>query len=163
MSEIVKKVLGSGLIDKHTAALMEQFGLLEPGASDLVNEGALKDATKVQMAKLAEEFAVVVEREHKIKETYLDLERIRWPATVYIELEGMEVPIPRKSPFIECVMDRHGRYFFRYQDVDGSWFAPGRRLWRKTHDSFVGETIVEATPLYIDDKPVAIQVTAQAV
>ena len=156
MSEIVKKVLGSGLIDKHTAALMEQFGLLEPGASDLVNEGALKDATQVQMEKLAEELALVVEREHKIKETYLDLERIRWPARVCIELSPIQ-----KTPYIDGVMDRHGRYFFRYPDVDQAWFVPGRRLFR---DGFMAhEMIVEATPLFIDDKPVALQVTAQAV
>jgi hypothetical protein len=158
MSEIVKKVLGSGLIDKHTAALMEQFGLLEPGASDLVNEGALKDATKAQMAKLAEDLAVTVEREHKIKETYLDLERIRWPARVSI---GIDLELGSKTAIIDCVMDRHGRYFFRWQDVDSSWFVPGRRLFREGFGTH--EMIIEATPLYIDDKPVAIQVTAQAV
>lgn len=36
MKELTKKVLESGLIDKHLAVLMERWGFLEPGASDSV-------------------------------------------------------------------------------------------------------------------------------
>jgi len=161
MSEIINKVLRSGLIDKHTAELMEKYGLLDPDTAGLVMGDHVTNLTKDQMQKLAEELALVVEREHKIKETYLDLERIRWPARVSVALDGQEEALPRKTSFIDCVMDRHGRYFFRYQDVDPSWFIPGRRLFR---DGFAThEMVVEATPLFIEDKPVAIQVTAQVV
>lgn len=165
MSEIVNKVLRSGLIDKHTAELMEQYGMLDPGAAETVNEDALKDATQGQMKKLAEELAVEVEREHKIRETYLDLERIRWP--VHVTISSRE----RTIITLSGVMDRHGRYFFRFQDVDPNWFVPGYLVEKRnvlpdvSHDVYLipsKEMIVEATPLYIDEKPVAFQVTTQA-
>ena len=70
MSEITEKILKSGLIDKHTAKMMENFGMLPEGSAEKVGEVA-----KGQMAKMAEELAEAVEREHRIRETALDLDR----------------------------------------------------------------------------------------
>ena len=167
MSEIVKKVLRSGLIDKHTAELMEQYGMLDPGAAETVNDDALKNATQVQMKKLAEELAVEVEREHKIRETYLDLDRTKFPVTVKIFSRG--------GHFVTTsgMVDRHGRYYFRFQDADPNWFTPGFLIEKvptsapggETHDIMLvqpKEMIVEATPLFVDEKPVAYQVSTQA-
>lgn len=44
MKELTKKVLESGLIDKPTATLMERWGQLDPGASDLTDEHKLTGA-----------------------------------------------------------------------------------------------------------------------
>ncbi len=38
MKDLTRKVLESGLINKHTAVLMEKWGYLEPGASDMVGK-----------------------------------------------------------------------------------------------------------------------------
>lgn len=44
MKELTKRVLESGLIDKSTATLMERWGQLEPGASDLIEQQKLTGA-----------------------------------------------------------------------------------------------------------------------
>lgn len=41
MKELTKRVLESGLIDKSTAALMERWGQLEPGAVELIDQQKL--------------------------------------------------------------------------------------------------------------------------
>lgn len=148
MSEITEKVLRSGLVDKHTAEMMERFGMLPEGSSEKV--GVL---AKDQMAKLAEELAETVEREHVLRETALDLGRIRWPTVVAIQN-----PSEKVSDDMEAVIDRMGRYYFRPNDVDRSWFVPGYRLFRRSRLD-APEMIVEVQDLYVGEQVAAIQVS----
>lgn len=161
MRPIVEKVLKSGLIDKAMVEYMEKTGMLPEGAADSVQEDALKDATKEHLATLTESLAVELEKEHAIRETHLDLERIRWPAVVDIWAVNADQSL-EKSLVIElpAAMDRMGRYFFRFDDVKAEWFVPGYRIYRKTAGrETVHETILESQPLYINDVPICIQVT----
>lgn len=153
MSQLTEKILRSGLVDKHTAALMEKYGLLEEGSTEKVNEDALKGATRVQLERLAEDLAVEAERELALKETMLDLNQMRWPATVGVwDLEENTV---RR---VGALVDRMGRYFFRPQDVTLRELTPGNFLLCGVADADK-KTIFEAQELFVGDQVAAIQVS----
>jgi hypothetical protein len=156
VSEIVDKVLRSGLIDKHTAELMEHYGMLPAGASDTVGKLA-----KDQMKKLAQELAEMMEREHILRETMLDLEKLRWPAHVMIRpTAGATVPRGLFSHVFDVMLDKMGRYYFRPQDVKKEWLVLGYALDRIGPDRADSETIIEVTDLFLGDQVAAIQVVA---
>lgn len=153
MNSTIEKVLRSGLIDRSMAELMEKYQLLPEGAAEQVRE-----ATREQMKKVAEEVVELAEQEALIKETRFDLERLRWPVNVYTALPDSVNRM--HSPWVEGVIDRMGRYFFRVQDVKEEWFVPGYILQKSGKRT---EEILEVTKLYIDEQPVAIQVTTREV
>jgi hypothetical protein len=159
---IVRKVLESGLVDKATAAMLEQMGMLPSGASELVKEDRLKDATQGIVMHLAEELADAIEKEHVVRETALDLSRIRWPA--YISISNPEGP--SLSPIIDnlaCVMDQMGRYYIRFTDANERWFVPGFVVRRPLHTNRISsEYITESQKLYIGDKPICFQVSTKS-
>jgi hypothetical protein len=157
MKPIVEKVLSSGLVDKATAQLMEQWGYLPEGSADKVNEDKLKNATQETLTKLANDLATEVEKEHALRETYLDLERLRWPVSnISISkpsgVAGESISLADK---LVAVVDRMGRYFFRIQDVKQEWFVPGYYLVRESGE----EKILQAQVLYVGEQGVCIQVT----
>lgn len=153
MSQLTEKILRSGLVDKHTAALMEKYGLLEEGSTEKVNEDALKGATRVQLEKLAEDLAVEAERELALKETMLDLNQIRWPVAVMIKSELGKLHV---DP-ITALVDRMGRYYFRPQDVSYDMLIPGFHLIVSPRAKDV--TITEVQELFVGDQVAAIQVS----
>lgn len=157
MNRLVEKVLESGLIDKSAAELLERMGLLDEGASEKVDENKLKGATRLKLIEITESLAVEVEREHKIKETYLDLERLRWPVTITSIFNGSDCI----TGSFTGVIDRQGRYYFRVQDAKAEWFVPGYTLHREGQPSTKFETILESQMLYLEENPVALQVTTK--
>lgn len=167
MKPLTKKVLESGLIDKHMALMLERWKAIPDGASDLVNEDALKDATKEGLMKLGEELGDEVDKLRTLKETQLDLDKLRWPVEVDAVMtnEGKSLAL-----HISAVIDRMGRLYFRFQDVEKDWFVPGFFLDRTiTSKEEVGrllqirEEILESTVLYTGDQPVCVQVTVHRV
>lgn len=154
-----QKVLESGLVDRSMIELLEKWGNLPHGASDLVKEDALKDVTKDHLYQLANELGAEVEKEHVLRETYLDLERIRWPTVVSI-FAGPSIESNLLVDKLAAVMDRMGRYYFRIQDVKDIWFVPGYVLHRKVDsENEKVETITEKQVLYVNEQPVCIQVS----
>lgn len=161
---LTEKVLVSGLIDRHTAELLERWGYLPEGSSEKVNEGALADATRSQLRKLADDLEESLDKELRIRETRLDLDKLRWPTEVDIYNRDFNAYVSLKVP---AVMDRQGRYYFRIQDVSESWFVVGyhfKRMQRKKEDlsgllHCVKEEILEVQVLYSGDHPVCVQVT----
>lgn len=160
-SPVVKKVLRSGLIDKATVELMEMYGMLPSGASNLVNEKNLENATRDKLEKLAEDLAVVVERDYKIRETHLDLERIRWPAIVDIQEFDGSSPRGFVATEVSASMDQMGRYYFRFKEAKESWFVPGYKIIRKSSKTHtVSEVILEPPQiLYKGETPICYQVS----
>jgi hypothetical protein len=156
MKPIIEKVLESGLVDKGTAQLMELWGYLPDGASDKVNEDKLKNATQETLTKLANELATEVEKEHALRETYLDLERLKWPVSdIAITKDGGSGTFDIIAEKLVAVVDRMGRYFFRIQDVKEEWFVPGYTLSRRSGP----EKILQAQVLYVGEQGVCLQVT----
>lgn len=167
MKPLTKKVLESGLVDKHLAQMLEKWGNLPPGATEIIKDDKLKNATRDQLVSLGEEIGDEVEKLRTLKETQLDLENLRWPTEVSIKsMDG--VLIGYKIP---AVVDRMDRLYFRIQDVDPAWFIPGCELSRdvvspnRAHMARVmawNEEIIESTILYSDDVPVCVQVTVRS-
>lgn len=164
MKPLVEKVLSSGLVDKATAELMEVWGYLPGGAAEKVNEDALKDATQEKVANLARELAVEVEKEHSLRETYLDLERIKWPAQVRLNPpSGVSPGVLLPLSLMNAVVDRMGRYYFRIQDVNPEWFVPGFTLSQTTPTGDLKyERIYQSQVLYIGEQGVCVQVSTEA-
>lgn len=159
MKPIIEKVLASGLVDKATAQLMEKWGYLPDGASEKVDDDKLKNATQEVLSVLANDLAVEVEKEHALRETYLDLERLKWPVTGISLREPVtpstELPQAWLAEKLVAVVDRMGRYFFRIQDVKKEWFVPGFFLIRESGE----EKILQAQVLYVGEQGVCMQVT----
>ena len=157
MKPIVEKMLSSGLIDKATTRIMEQWGLLPDGSVDKTREDALKHATQAELMRLAEDLATEVEKAHVMKETSFDLDRLKWPVQVGISSVGSA---PKAA---SGVIDRLGRYYFRVQDVELEWFVPGYTLTRTDQmlDYAHHEMITEAQFLYIGDEAVCVQVSTK--
>lgn len=183
LKPVQEKVLESGLVDKSVAELMEKWGLLPQGAAELVDQAkvdALKNATKETLFKLADDLATEVEKEHALRETYLDLERLRWPAVVDIlrppsgeeqaaaDSQGLNISARVLVGDVDAVMDRMGRYYFRIQDVEEDWFVPGYVFSRKIKSrknplavEIRFETILQKQVLYTGEQKVCIQVTTE--
>ena len=164
MSTLTEKFLKSGLVDKATAEILERWGALPDGASDLTQKEELKNATHAQLVKFAEDIGDEVEKNRRLKETMLDLNQLRWPTMVAIYDDSTsEKPIA--SP-VDALIDRMGRYYFRAQDVKRGWFVPGYRLTRNKVESgheidMINETILEVTELFIGEEVAAIQVSTE--
>ena len=163
MKELTKKVLESGLVDEATAALMERWGTLPEGAAALAKEPKLKDATREQLMKFAEDIGDEVEKKAKLRESMLDLNQIRWPAKVSIFRTG-QLGEEIVADMLSCVIDRMGRYYFRVDDVDTKWFVPG--FWIQRHMNVLSkappvEEILEADIIYLEEHPICVQVTTR--
>ena len=167
MKPIVEKILNSGIVDKGSVKLLETWGYLSEGASNLVNDEKLKNATEKELTSFAEELADEIEKEHHIRETHLDLERIRWPTTVNVFKGDLTAPkLELLASQVIATMDRMGRYYFRIDDVKKEWFVPGYCFERQVSGEGVSveirqETILESQQLFINDQPICWQVTTR--
>ena len=166
MKPIIEKVLASGLVDKATVELMEQWKYLPEGASSKVKEDALKGATQETLTELARNLADEVEKEHHLRETYLDLERIRWPASIGAIIDSSGGERRFVAGGFDGVKDRMGRYYFRIQDVKEDWFVPGFMLEHNETSKEDGRTveiiqekIIQSQVLYIGEQGVCVQIT----
>jgi hypothetical protein len=157
VNELSKKILESGLVDEATARMMEKWGILDEGAADLAKKSTLKDATREQLMKFADDVGEEVDKQRRLKETMLDLNQLKWPAFVGIF-------DPTKSPSVvhrvTALVDRMNRYYFRPQDAAKEWFVPGGLVLSGPEDK-KQETILEVTELFIGDQVAAIQVSVQ--
>ena len=163
MSDLIKKVLESGLVDEATARLMEKWQTLPEGSAELAAGKAesLAAVTQEVLMKLAEDVGEEVDKQRQLRETVLDLQNLKWPVSAMTVDRRGDV-----QTFVSGVMDRHGHFFFRPQDVMKEWFVPGYTLCRQVANSpsvlepgTLSETITEVTELFIGDQVVAIQVS----
>jgi len=168
MSELTKKILESGLVDETTAELMERWGTLPAGSAELAhgkaaelarvtaNEDA-KKGIKKSLAKMVDSIGVEVDNYRRLKETMFDLNQLRWPTKVRVWRDASI--IHQDVEWLDAVIDRMGRYYFRPADVHMQWFVPGFRLIRQGF--IVHEEILEVSELYVGDQVAAIQITTK--
>lgn len=162
MKAITEKMLRSGLIDGAMVQVMEKMGMLEEGASEMVKEEALKNAPIPVLHKFADDMAELLEREHAIKETMLDLKAIKWPVSVTVKTNDGHTLVNEAYKSVKdvpAVMDDMGRYYFRYEDAQKSWFVPGYLLSRVIAGKLTEDTISESQVLYTNEEPVCYQVS----
>jgi hypothetical protein len=158
---LTEKVLRSGIVDEHVAALMERWGYLPEGASELARNKDLESATKNQLERLAEDIANEVAKAALLRETQLDLDTIKWPVEVDIHSSDGKL-VAMTNGLIDSV----GRYYFRPQEIDKDWLVVGRTLHIYSPPSNTEirkkiEEITEVTELCIGDKVAAIQVNTK--
>jgi hypothetical protein len=168
VSELTKELLESGLVDESMVAMMERWGTLPEGSTQYVNNDALKEATRAQLTQLTEKIAVEVEKRRRIRETNLDLNRLRWPINVYISDtstkrtgsrdEWLRFLNESHSKFT-AMRDRMGRYFFRPDDlrITRSKVVPG--FYIINADTGAEEVVAEVDALYVGEDVAAIQVS----
>lgn len=170
MKAIVEKVLKSGIVDRGMVEMLEKWGNLPEGSTELLKNETLKNATRESLNKFAEELADEIATAHILRETNLDLDKLKWPTEVTIWGQGAgaweHLVGPEHTVYhIPAMADRMGRLYFRFQDIDEAWFVPGYKLSRKVFDKTKEltieetETILQADPLFVNDEKVAYQVT----
>ena len=145
MKEILKKILESGLVDKHVARLMEKWGMLPQGAEEQV-----RTATKTQFNELMEEISDLVYEDKK--ETIIE---VFTKDKVIVEFSvADEGPVITLHGYI----DRLGTFYFDIGICKEEWFAAGTEL---CVPEFTGEPVYTVTGrqiLYKDDVPVCIAI-----
>ncbi len=148
MKELTKKILESGLVEKHAAKMFEEWGQLERGAADLVGQ---RRVTEINLARFADDIEQLLEESSEPKETRFEI-RVTHPPVTFI------CPQLNKGPFA-AVEDELGRYIVAPQfklfrgaavtpDEIGKIF-PRPRWWK----------VLECEPLHQGEKLVAYQVT----
>ena len=158
MKELTKQILESGLVDEATAALMEKWGTLPEGSTELTKNKDLESATREELMKLGQRLGDALDKERRLKETMLDLNQLRWPTSVNIFDENASHEVAR---YVTCVIDRMGRFYFRPQDVKREWFVPGYVFCRTENTKMPAETILEVSELFVGDQVAAIQVSTK--
>lgn len=164
MSAVVDKVIRSGLVDKAVIEMLEKVGALPEGSSDKVKEDALKGATTDALHKLADEMSVLMERESKIRETFLDLKNLKWPVTFSIKKNVNDVPFVQ----LTGLRDQAGRYFIEFRGPKKEWLTPGYIIEIFTFSGgneapvHTLEEITESQILYEGKIPVCYQISVNS-
>jgi hypothetical protein len=144
MKELVKRILESGLVEKHAALLLEKWGQLEPGASDLV--GRVK-VTQEGLSKFAEEIESLVSLDAStIKETRLEVQVLRPPFKAFS---------PSVGEFL-AYEDKMGNLIVDHEI--GSHISAGLHL----HTCSGSKIVLGVFPLYEGEKIVAYQVSVES-
>lgn len=157
MKPVVKKVLESGLVSKHTAKLMEKWGSLDRGASSLVDSEVVQK-TEQALADFAEELDELVSREReKIQETKLCINignpvLVTW---VLVDVGGKNYDALTKTRKIPVFRDEMGNFLF--PTTEEPFISEGNKF-EETSSGKVHE-IKEFVPLYMGEYPYGIQVT----
>lgn len=146
MKPITKKILESGLVDKHTAALMERWGVgLERGASDLVGKEDLRKASAETLTSFASELEELLDNEDEtLRESRNPIEVESWAALK---------DVASKQLFTAPV-DRSLSYIFP-PTITPEMLTPGRIYEDQNEDRL---EVLEHTDLYVDETLFAFQV-----
>lgn len=157
MKKLVKKILTSGLVDKHTAQLMEKWGTLESGSADLVNK-ELKKMSDKALIDFAEELGELVEKERaKVQETKLSINvgdptLVTW-TKLHLE-NGASYKVSRNR-VLAVFKDEAGNFVF--PPTEKPFVSEGSVFMETT--SGTTHEVKELVPLYTGDHLYGIQVT----
>jgi hypothetical protein len=153
MKPIVKKILESGLIDKHTALLMEKWKALDEGSSNLVGKEDLKKASEASLIQFAEEVEEIIDGSQEARqETRLAVSvgepiLISWVLSEEKEAAPVVVFRDEMGNFIfPPAMDPNLLIMNRFRTSDGS-------IW----------VVTDITALSIADQRYAFEVSAKCV
>jgi len=143
MKELVKKILESGLVDKHTALLMEKWKSVDDGAASMVSR---REVSEISLEQFAEELAVLIEKERtSFQETKLSL--------------TMGDPV-----LVAWVQFPHSRIVVFRDELGNFVFPPDEALHLRTGNRFQSKEdtweIVSSNPLHVGDKKYAHLVEA---
>jgi hypothetical protein len=164
MKTITKKILESGLIPKHTAALMERWRQLDPGAADMVNTESLLDASSDALVKFVDEIDELMTKD---REDYREarLEVRGFPILVKIG-PGLTNPIAAFSPLIVVFRDEvynpNNEFNTLIFPTTANEHLKVGAVVLDTKDDFVS-TVEDITPLYLDETVYGYQVVIKKI
>lgn len=145
MKQLTAKLIESGLIEKATITMLERWGQLEPGTSDLVKRRELTESTLRQLAEDIDEF---LNDNEKIKETRFDINITEPPTNLFN---------PNNGTF-SAVKDESGRYIVG-PNVKA---IPGDFIWAPQDDGkYPTLRVLDITPLYSGESVIAQQLTVE--
>jgi len=147
MKELVRKILEAGLVDKHTALLLEKWKAVDDGAAELVGKEDIRKVSDEALTQFAEELSLLVEEERaSFRETKLSITMKEAPILV------AWVQFPRSK--IVVFQDEMGHFVFPIDEAlnlrTGNRFQSKDTTWE----------IVDADPLHVDDRKYAYLVKA---
>lgn len=143
MKPLVKKILEAGLVDEHTARMLEKWGALEPGASSLAGR---QKATRESLEELAEDIVNLLE-EDEDKETHLEIRVEGPPLMMYTKKYGL----------FGAAVDAMGRLIVSPRIE----LTPGMKVWPEESKEWKGWTVLEVEKVHRGDLLVAYQVTVE--
>lgn len=144
MKELTKKILESGLVDKHTTRAMEKWGLLDEGASDLVGK---RKITEKSFEEFAEDIEVLLEKEQgQVRETQFEVS-----VTGPFKLKAGDYKAA-------CYRDVFGRYLINDPNIDpfvrGEWIEiDGKEMELLDVEVLFKGDSPAAVQLVVDEKP----------
>ena len=142
MKPLTKKILMSGLVNKHVAIMLERWGQLEEGASDLVGKERI---TKKTLEEFVEDIEEMVEGDDgEIKETVFAI-HVKPPSLYW----------SRRVGSFSAAEDRMGRLIVSPSHAP----HPGESVFR---DSEVyARKVLSVSPIFIGETLFAYQVTLE--
>lgn len=146
MKELVKKILEAGLVDKHTALLLEKWRSVDDGAAEMVGKEDIRKISEEALTQFAEELSLLVEEERtSFHETKLSI-TMGDPMLVTWALH------PRSR--IVVFRDEMGNFIFPADEAlhlnTGNRFQSGEDTWE----------VAGSSPLHVGDKRYAHLVEA---
>jgi hypothetical protein len=143
MTPLVKKILEAGLVDKHTAALMEHWGTLDAGAVDLVDK---KKLTEKNLEQFVEDIEALISPDVPMHETMLD------------QATG------RRRVMVQDLPPYPGAEFVAIDDPTGKLIIPPEiRLHRGEYirgsESIKNWLVEDVVPIYVGDHLSGYRVT----
>lgn len=146
MKELVKKILEAGLVNKHTALLMEKWRAVDDGAADIVGKEDIRKVSEEALSQFAEELSVLIEKERtSFQETRLSITMGDPELAAWVQFPHSKIVVFR---------DEMGHFIFPPDEAlhlrMGNRFTTEEGIWE----------IVGANPLHVGDKKYAHLVEA---
>lgn len=161
MKPIVQKIIESGLVDRHAVQLMEKWGQIDRGASELVGTKDLRAATETSLTQFAEEIEDLIDRDREeLRETRLAIQvgepiLAQWMYAQTESSDGAKVSMYVGGKIV-LFRDNMGNFMFPLS-AEGQVY-PGAVF--QTNDE-TRWTILRSEKLYVGDHPYTIQVQAE--
>ena len=151
MKPIVKKIIESGLVEKSAIQLMEKWGQIDRGSSELVGAHDLRTAAENSLTEFAEEVEELIEKDREeIRETRLAIQVSEPVLATWLYADGQGGLYEGAS--VVMFKDTMGNFLFPI--VEDSRIYPGA-VFQTTEGT--RWTVLTKERLFVGDHPYAIQ------
>ena len=154
MKQIVKKILEAGLVEKNAVLLMEKWGQVDRGSSELVGTKDLRATTEEAFTRFAEEVEALIEKEREeLRESRLAIQVGDPFLGSWATQAGIGGEIVRGVVLYKDEMDN-----FLFPVSEDKFITPGATL-RVGEEEF---TVLEKHKLFVGQQPYVIQVRVES-
>lgn len=151
MKQLTKKILEAGLVEANTVHLMEKWGQVERGSSELVGSKDLRAATENTLTKFAEEIEALIEKEREeLRESRLAFQVGAPFLATWVE----QKPEAADTLVRDVVLFKDNMGNFLFPIDEDTHIIPGAIL-RVGNEEFV---VLQKEKLFVGEQPYTIQV-----